>query len=129
MKIQQSTEDYLENILILTNELGSVRSIDIVNEMWFTKPSVSIAMKKLRETNLIKMDADGYITLTEEGLAKAKAVYDRHVTLAAAFMEMGVSEKTAMEDACRVEHVISEETFEKIREMTKHGKENQENAK
>lgn len=114
-KRQQSAEDYLESILILRDRLGMVRSIDIVNEIGYTKPSVSVAMKNLREKALIEMDKDGYITLTEEGRIKAEGVYERHKLLTKALIAMGVSEETAQEDACRIEHDISEETFEKIK--------------
>ena len=115
MRRQQSTEDYLETILMLKNRLGMVRSIDIVNDMGFTKPSVSIAMKNLREKRLILMDSDGYITLTDSGQGIAERVYERHTVLAKALIAIGVSEETAKEDACRVEHDISSETFDRIK--------------
>lgn len=117
MKRQESKENYLETILMLKNKLGAVRSIDIVNDMGFTKPSVSIGMKNLREGGFIVMDNDGYITLTPEGLALAQRVYERHTVLTNALIYIGVSEETAREDACRVEHDISEETFCKIKEL------------
>ncbi len=110
-KRQQSAEDYLESILILKERLGMVRSIDIVNELGFTKPSVSVAMKNLREKSLIVMDTDGYITLTEEGLSLAEGVYERHKLLLKALLALGVPEEIAKEDACLIEHDISEETF------------------
>jgi len=115
LRRQQSTEDYLETILMLKNRLGMVRSIDIVNDMGFTKPSVSIAMKNLREKGLILMDSDGYITLTDSGQGIAQCVYERHTVLAKALIAIGVSEETAKEDACRVEHDISSETFDRIK--------------
>lgn len=115
MKRQQSSEDYLETILVLTNKLGTVRSIDIVNDMGFSKPSVSVAMKNLRKKGLITMDAEGYITLTEEGKRIAECVYERHTILTEALIAIGVNEETAREDACRIEHDISKETFEKIK--------------
>lgn len=115
MKRQESKEDYLEMILILKHKLGIVRSIDIVNEMGFTKASISVGMKNLRECGLITMDSDGYITLTEEGLQVAECIYERHTILTKALVAIGVSEKTAKEDACRVEHDISEETFTQIK--------------
>ena len=116
LKRQESKEDYLETILVLKNRLGLVRSIDIVNEMGFTKPSVSVAMKNLREKELITMDDDGYITLTEKGKKIASCVYERHLILTKAFIALGISEETAKEDACRVEHDLSDETFGKIKE-------------
>lgn len=115
MRRQQSTEDYLETILILKNRLGMVRSIDIVNDMGFTKPSVSIAMKNLREKGFILMDSDGYIMLTDSGRGIAECVYERHTVLTKALIAIGVSEETAKEDACRVEHDISSETFDRIK--------------
>lgn len=116
MKRQESTENYLETILILKSKLGAVRSIDIVNEMGFSKPSVSVAMKHLREKGCIVVDADGCIELTDEGNAAAAGVYERHTVLTEALIALGVSEQTARADACRVEHDISAETFDKIKE-------------
>ncbi len=115
MKIQESAENYLETILILSERIGNVRSIDIVNELSFTKPSVSVAMKNLRENGYIRMDHDGYITLTETGREIADMIYERHRLLSGWLMQLGVSEKTATEDACRMEHVISRESFEAIK--------------
>lgn len=115
MKRQQSTEDYLETILMLRRKAGVVRSIDIAGDMGFTKPSVSVAMKNLREKGLITMGTDGYIELTEAGEERARCVYERHTLLAEALIAIGVSEQTAREDACRIEHDISAETFEKIK--------------
>ena len=115
VQIRSSAEDYLETILLLTKKTGAVRSIDIVDEMGFSKPSVSVAMKKLREDQLIHMDADGYITLTEKGEEAATRVYERHETLYDWLVSIGVSEKTAAGDACRMEHILSEETFEAIK--------------
>ena len=118
MKLYQSAEDYLETILKLHEKNGAVRSIDIVNELGYSKPSVSVAMKKLRESGHIAMDADGFITLTELGLADATRVYTRHQILTRFLVHLGVSEEIAAEDACRIEHHISEETFRKIQEAT-----------
>lgn len=115
MKRQESTEDYLETILVLKNKLGAVRSIDIVNELGFSKPSVSVAMKNLRTKGLVTMDDEGYLALTEAGGQIAAGVYERHTVLTKAFLAMGVSEETAKADACRVEHDISAETFDKIK--------------
>ena len=116
MEIHESAEDYLETILILKERLGQVRSIDIATEMNYTKPSISVAMKKLRENGYIQMDGDGYITLTDSGHEIASNIYDRHKVLTNFFVSLGVDEKTAAEDACKIEHDLSEETFEKIRE-------------
>jgi len=117
MQIRSSAEDYLETILLLTKRAGSVRSIDIVDEMGFSKPSVSVAMKKLRKDELINMDESGHITLTDKGEEAAKQVYDRHSTLYNWLISIGVNEKTAAGDACRMEHILSEETFEAIKNL------------
>ena len=106
MEIHESAEDYLETILILGERNPYVRSIDIVNEMGFSKPSVSIAMKKLRE--------NGYITFRPEGRAIAERIYSRHKLLRKVLIAIGVSEKTAADEACRIEHVIDDDTFEKL---------------
>ena len=116
MEIHESAEDYLETILILKERSGQVRSIDIATEMNYSKPSISVAMKKLRENGYIQMDPDGYITLTDSGYAIASNIYDRHKVLTAFFVSLGVDEKTAAEDACRIEHDLSPVTYEKIRE-------------
>ncbi len=117
MKIHESAENYLETILILKNRNGYVRSVDIANELSFTKPSISVAMKAFREEGYIEMDADGHISLTPSGLAIAEKIYERHQTLAKILMALGVSEKTAFADACKIEHDISDETFDKIKEF------------
>ena len=111
MVIHESAEDYLESILVLQQRRGQVRSIDIVNELGSSKPSVSIAMKKLRENGYIQMAPDGLITLTDSGLSIASHIYDRHKTITRLFVLLGVSPETAAEDACKVEHDLSEETF------------------
>lgn len=116
MEIHESAEDYLETILILKERIGQVRSIDIATEMNYTKPSISVAMKKLRENGYIQVDKDGFITLTEAGQEIASNIYDRHKVLTAFFVSLGVDEKVAAEDACKIEHDLSKETFEKIRE-------------
>ncbi len=116
MKTQESAENYLETILILRQRQGQVRSIDIVNELNFSKPSISIAMKKLRERGMISMDPTGLITLLPEGEEIAQKIYERHVLLSKYLMNIGVSEKTAVEDACRIEHVISQESFDRLKE-------------
>ena len=115
MKIQESAENYLETILILKQRNGAVRSIDIANELDFSKPSVSVAMKNLRENGYIHMDADGYITLTEKGREIAEMIYERHTLISSLLVTLGVEKKTAIEDACRIEHVISAESFEAIK--------------
>jgi len=114
MKIQESAENYLETILMLQERNGKVRSIDIVNELQFSKPSISIAMKRLRENGYIHMDTTGYITLTEAGSEIAQRTYQRHKVLTEYLMKIGVSCETAKEDACRMEHVISQETFDRL---------------
>lgn len=111
----ESLEDYLETILSLQKRLGQVRSIDIANEMNFSKPSVSIAMKNLREKNYITMAADGYITLTSDGKKRAESVMERHTLLSDWLISIGVSKETALADACKVEHDLSEESFEAIK--------------
>ena len=116
MQIHQSAEDYLETILMLSQRMGKVRSIDVVNELGFTKASVSIAMKKLRENGYIAVDGEGNLTLLEPGREIAERIYSRHRLLTHFFMQLGVDEKTAAEDACKAEHILSEQTLEKIRE-------------
>ena len=114
-RADESLEDYLETILLLQKNIGQVRSIDIANEMNFTKPSVSIAMKNLREKGYITMADTGYITLTEDGRQRAEDVLERHTILADLLMHIGVSKETAMADACKIEHDLSEESFEAIK--------------
>ncbi len=116
MQIHESAENYLETILILSKTSPAVRSIDIVNELGYSKPSVSIAMKKLRENGYISMDAAGYITLNESGYEIASRMYERHTVLTDFFKALGVDPDVAVEDACRVEHVISKETFDRLKE-------------
>ena len=118
VKIQESGENYLETILILQNKSGYVRSIDVANELEFTKASVSRAMSILKEAGLILMEQSGNLILTESGRKKAEAVYERH-TLIAKFLEMtlGVSPAIAAQDSCRIEHIISEESFERIKQF------------
>ena len=119
MKIYESAEDYLERILILQEEKGEVRSIDIAHDMGYSKPSISIAMKKLKEAGLIDIDEHGFITLTKEGHIIADRVYERHTVLKKVLINIGVDPKQAEKDACKVEHVISEETFEAIKKQMK----------
>lgn len=121
MVIHESAEDYLETILVLQEQCGQVRSIDIVNKLGFSKPSVSIAMKKLRENGYISMSPDGLITLNDTGMAIASQVYGRHKTITKLFKLMGVSSEQAAVDACKVEHDLSDETFGRICEfVTQH---------
>ena len=113
--MRESGEMYLETILILLNRRGYVRSIDVAEEMGLSRPSVSRGMAKLRENECILMGADGMITLTEKGRAIAEKIFERHQVLSALFVSLGVDEETATEDACRIEHVISDRTFEAIK--------------
>ena len=122
MNIHESAEDYLEAILKLRETHGMVRSIDIVRELGFSKPSVSIAMKNLRENGYIQMGDDGYITLLPPGEEIAQRIYGRHKLLTQIFIQLGVSPETAAADACKVEHDLSEETFEKIKAHAAGGK-------
>ena len=115
MKIQESAEDYLETILILHNKKGMVRSIDIANEMGFSKPSVSVAMKNLRENGYIEVSQEGYITLLPKGKEIADKIYERHTLLTDWLVALGVGPEVAAEDACRIEHVISAESFSAIK--------------
>ncbi|MBE7039236.1 MAG: metal-dependent transcriptional regulator [Ruminococcaceae bacterium] len=117
MKIHESGENYLETILILRQRLVNVRSVDIANELNYTKPSVSVAMKLLKENGLIAIDENGFITLTEDGYKIADRVYNRHTLLTKALVRIGVSEETAKDDACRIEHDISDETYDKLKEF------------
>jgi Mn-dependent DtxR family transcriptional regulator len=116
MAIYESGEDYLETILILMERTGSVRSVDIANELGFSKPSISRAMGILKRNGFIEIDESGGITLTRQGLEKASSVYERH-NLIADYLEtaLGVGRETALEDACRIEHIISDESFEKMK--------------
>jgi len=116
MEIKESAENYLETILVLSNKNGSVRSIDIANEMNFTKASISVAMKRLRESKYISVDTDGSITLTEKGKKIAEMVYERHQLIAKLLIALGVDEETAYKDSCKIEHDLSQESFEKIKE-------------
>lgn len=113
----ESEEDYLERILMLSKEKTNVRAIDIANSMNFSKPSVSIALKKLKEKLYVNVDeSTGYITLTESGLSIASSIYERHQMIAKLLMSLGVSEETALKDACKIEHDLSEESFSRLKE-------------
>ena len=111
MKVHESAENYLETILMLSTKGGKVRSIDIVNELEYSKPSVSVAMKNLRTKGYIEMDVDGYITLTEAGRKIADTMYERHVAISDWLVFLGVDPKTAVQDACKMEHVMSDQSF------------------
>jgi Mn-dependent DtxR family transcriptional regulator len=115
MKIQESAENYLETILVLGKRKGMVRSIDIANELNFSKPSVSVAMKNLRENGYIVVSPEGYISLLPAGQEIAEKIYERHTLLTDWLTNLGVSPETAAEDACRIEHVISSESFSAIK--------------
>ena len=115
MKVHESAENYLETILILSQRNGNVRSIDIANELAFSKPSVSVAMKNLRTQGHIVVDNDGYIRLTESGRKIAETIYERHTLISNWLVHLGVPAVIAAEDACRMEHVISPESFAAIK--------------
>ncbi len=120
IKLQESGENYLETILVLKNKNGNVRSIDIANELGYSKPSISRAMTILKNAEYIIInETTGYITLTDKGYNIATAMYERHQILSTYLISLGVSPDVATQDACRIEHVISEETFERIRQNTK----------
>ncbi len=116
MNIHESAEDYLEAILILREQKGTVRSIDVVHQLELSKPSVSVAMKRFRENGYIEMDSDGSITLLPPGEEIAQRIYGRHKLLSRFLTLLGVSEETAAADACKMEHDLSDESFEKIKE-------------
>lgn len=116
MQVHESGENYLETILILERRQGQVRSVDIAGELGFSKPSVSVAMKQFRENGLIAVDGDGFIHLTESGRAIAERIYERHCLLSRYLMLLGVSPEVAQADACKLEHDLSQESFDKIRQ-------------
>lgn len=115
MKIKESAENYLEAILIIQNQKGNARSIDVANYLGFSKPSVSVAMKSFREEGYVTVDDAGDLMLTEKGMEIASKMYERHQTIAKALIKLGVDEKTAYEDSCKIEHDISDETFNAIK--------------
>ena len=115
MEIRQSSEDYLEAILMLHQRKGMVRSIDIAEELSVTKPSVSVAMKKLRTNGYIEMDEYGFISLLDKGREIAERMYERHTFLTSWLTSLGVDPETAADDACRIEHVISQDTFDAMK--------------
>ena len=115
MKLQESAENYLETIFMLSLKGSPVRSIDIAGELDFSKPSVSVAMKNLRESGYILADSDGSITLTEKGREVAEAMYERHTLLCDWLISLGVEQETAVKDACKMEHAMSEKSFAAIK--------------
>lgn len=117
MKTNESAENYLETILMLTQKVGYIRSIDVAREMSFSKPSVSVAMKNLREKGYIVVTDDGGIKLTDKGLEIAERIFERHQVIAGALMALGVDEETAYADSCKIEHDISETSFEMIKKF------------
>ena len=119
MAIYESAEDYLERILILSEHMEHVRKIDIVNDMGFSKPSVTIAMKKLEMNSYIQISEKGYITLTPAGEKVAKRIYERHLVLTKVLMDLGVPEEIAKMDACKIEHDLSDQTFKAIKKHIK----------
>jgi len=119
MNIMKSSEDYLEMMLMLKEKKGYIRSVDIAAELGVTKPSVSYATKRLRENGYIAMNADGLIELTDAGMTIAKKIYRRHKVIASFLMSIGVEEKVAYEDACKIEHDISPRTFQALNDHLK----------
>ena len=115
MRVQESAEMYIETIYVLSKENAVVRSIDVAEHMGYSKPSVSRAVGLLKQSGYLLMDKDGSLTLTEEGVALAEKVFERHTIVTAALKALGVSEETAAEDACKIEHIISDESFEAIK--------------
>jgi len=119
MQFTESVENYLEMIFILGNAKEEVHSVDIANSMKFSRASVSIALKKMRQNNLVEIDENGHITLTAKGMTIALTVYEKHEIISSWLMSLGVNEKTAVEDACRIEHVLSADSFNAIKEFIK----------
>lgn len=119
MRLQESGEMYLETILILSQRLEHVRSLDVAEHMGFSKPSISRAVGLLKNAGYVLMDPTGYLTLTDEGRAIAEKIYERHTTLYHFLTSIGVDEKTALEDACKIEHYISDASFDRIKAFAK----------
>jgi len=124
LKYHESTENYLETIFILSQDGVPVRSIDIVNELEFSRPSVSAAMKNLRENGYIEISDDGYITLTEKGRSVAESMYERHMLISDWLIYLGVDKTTAVSDACKMEHVLSDQSFRALKEHVENWKRN-----
>ena len=129
MKTRESAENYLETILVLSQEGNHVRSIDIVRELDYSKPSVSVAMKNLRENGYIEIDNDGFITLTGRGQSIAESMYERHMLISDWLIFLGVDKKTAVHDACKMEHAMSEKSFSVIKSHIENWKRDIYNAK
>ena len=125
-KVHESAENYLETILVLSSRGENIRSIDIVNELEYSKPSVSVAMKNLRSKGYITMDNDGFIKLTDKGRKIAASMYERHIAISDWLIYLGVDKKTAVQDACKMEHVISDKSFSAIKKHIENWK--QENV-
>ena len=123
MKVLESAENYLEAILMIREEKGMVRAIDVVNHLGFSKPSVSVAMKHLETDDFIRRDKDGFIYLTDSGEEIAEMIFERHNLLTDIFVKIGVDPETAREDACKIEHDISPESFKAIKKLVKKNKE------
>ena len=123
--MQESGEMYLETILVLSQSKPHVRSIDIAEHMGYSKPSVSRAVSKLKEDNCISVDENGYITFLEKGRRIAEMIYERHIVISTFFEEIGVSSQTAVDDACRIEHVISDSSFQAVKNVLARMKENE----
>ena len=119
MQLQESGEMYLETIYVLSRNSDQVRSIDVAEHMGYSKPSVSRAVSLLKKGGLVVMDADGFLTLTEDGLKAAQKIFERHTVIADFLVRLGVSPETASEDACKIEHVISDETLSAIKNHLK----------
>jgi len=129
LKARESTENYLETILMLNQDGKQVRAIDIVRELEYSKPSVSIAMKNLRENGYIEIDSEGYITLTDNGQSIAESMYERHMLISDWLIYLGVDKKTAVNDACKMEHAMSEKSFSVIKSHIENWKRDIYNAK
>ena len=129
MVVSESRENYLETIFVLSQDKKQIRSIDIVNELEFSKPSVSRAIKGLREEGYIEVDSNGHITLTEEGLAIAESMYERHVLISDWLIYLGVDRKNAVQDACKIEHVMSEKSFNVIKKQIKEWRKTEQEEK
>ncbi len=117
MKIHASGEDYLEAVLVLQKNIGMVRSVDLARHMGYSKPSISHAVGVLRDGGFLAVDADGYLHLTDTGRKVAEKIYERHCVLTAGLINLGVNPEQAEQDACRMEHVVSDESFQKLREI------------
>ena len=122
MKINESAENYLETIFVLKKKHGLVRSIDVAHNLSFTKASVSVAMKNFREAGYVSVDDDGFIRLTQKGMEVAEKIYERHNVIAGFLIAIGVDEQTAYDDSCKIEHCLSDATFEKLKEFLESNK-------